>query len=584
MARIYPSNRSYVYSKAPISEMRAYDELRKLSKDFVILYSVPRTIARREKHFLWYENDFIIIHKKYGMLFLEIKGGEIRFENGMVYQKNRRTNEEKQLLDDDPLNQANKGIQYFRNLLNRKFSGIEEKWSFEPVVWFPDIRNIPYEKLPEVYKPRKFAILNELAFEEKSGVSLEEKIISIFKNYNADKKQGITDDELERIIEMIAPELDLVPSMSSIKSDLDYAFIRLTNEQQGLLDYIQEQNVCTIQGVAGTGKTQIAKEAAKRFSAEGRKVLFLCVTTLLCNQLRSSFPDDNIDYYTMPGFVSKITNKKVADRKQTLDELKKCIDLLIDNFTYDDIIIDEAQDFFNDEIIALKTLCELKDDPNWHFFVFYDKNQVVLTEGVPQWIKDSECRLVLTKNCRNSYEIAKTAYNVIDTEINQRISDIKGDIPKVLFSKNNSLSDLAEIINYYKSEEGGLYQDNEITILTLKTENTSILKDANQICGIRLAKTTPDDKSVFFTTARRFKGLESKVIIVVDIDETSFSDTEQKRDFYVACSRATHSLVLFVDGHKENINKISDAIISDSHAQGKGRILFKTQTKEFTKC
>ena len=44
----------------------------------------------------------------------------------------------------------------------------------------------------------------------------------------------------------------------------------MTNEQTGLLDYISEQKNATIQGVAGTGKTLIAKEAARRLGAEGR--------------------------------------------------------------------------------------------------------------------------------------------------------------------------------------------------------------------------------------------------------------------------------------------------------------------------
>ena len=62
------------------------------------------------------------------------------------------------------------------------------------------------------------------------------------------------------------------------------------------------------------------------------------------------------------------------------------------------MIIDEAQDFHNKEVIYFKEFAEIKDG---HFFAFFDKNQVVLSEEVPAWITDSECKLLLTKNWKS---------------------------------------------------------------------------------------------------------------------------------------------------------------------------------------
>lgn len=79
---------------------------------------------------------------------------------------------------------------------------------------------------------------------------------------------------------------------------------------------------------------------------------------------------------------------------------------------------------------SFKELCELKDG---HCFVFYDKNQVVIYDKTDShtsvkeaehqilpWIAQSECRLLLSKNCRNTIEIAKTAYSVIDYDVLQK--------------------------------------------------------------------------------------------------------------------------------------------------------------------
>jgi superfamily I DNA and RNA helicase len=66
-----------------------------------------------------------------------------------------------------------------------------------------------------------------------------------------------------------------------------------------------------------------------------------------------------------------------------------------DSLDFDVVIIDEAQDFDNGEILYFKDLAELRAG---HFFVFYDKNQLLSTSEVPEWIRDSECKL-LTRNC-----------------------------------------------------------------------------------------------------------------------------------------------------------------------------------------
>jgi superfamily I DNA/RNA helicase len=73
--------------------------------------------------------------------------------------------------------------------------------------------------------------------------------------------------------------------------------------------------------------------------------------------------------------------------------------------------------------------------------------------------------------------------------------------------------------------------------------------------------------------------LESPVVIIIDIDENAFADDEQKRIFYVACSRATHQLCLFVTGDKAIINKIGLAINGGKNFAPQGKIIMKTQSQ-----
>ena len=91
-------------------------------------------------------------------------------------------------------------------------------------------------------------------------------------------------------------------------------------------------------------------------------------------------------------------------------------------------------------------------------------------------------------------------------------------------------------------------------------------------------KRDPDENGVLITTARKFKGLENKVIIITDIDEICFSDSAIKKVFYVACSRATHHLSLLIGGGSEKIASIAAAIPGTGFS-GKGKIVLKTKTK-----
>ncbi|WP_418588238.1 ATP-binding domain-containing protein, partial [Ruminococcus sp.] len=100
--------------------------------------------------------------------------------------------------------------------------------------------------------------------------------------------------------------------------------------------------------------------------------------------------------------------------------------------------------------------------------------------------------------------------------------------------------------------------------------------NTNKIAGIPITH-EKSNSSVLFTTASKFKGLESRVVIIVDIDDSCFQNESKKRLFYVACSRATQRLALFINGDDSVIQKMADTINSKSRFASKGRIAMKTK-------
>ena len=62
---------------------------------------------------------------------------------------------------------------------------------------------------------------------------------------------------------------------------------------------------------------------------------------------------------------------------------------------------------------------------------------------------------------------------------------------------------------------------------------------------------------IWFTTVRKFKGLEADVVIVVDVDGDSFSTEQKKSAFYVGASRAKiHLDILACFHHQAEVSKL----------------------------
>ena len=569
-AMMYPQKEDI--SELPFSEREVYEFLEKLGDGYVIFHSVQWMKRSSKWKSTWKENDFLILHKKLGALVLEVKGGDIVFRDGAFNQINQATKEVHILSEkkrNDPLSQAIDGIYHYRRALSNIAWDLDSRFPVEAAVWFSscEIKD-QIHTFPMSYREASGAILGFESFAKGP-----QAIYDIFEFYGSRSKVQITDEEFNKIVEMIAADFELITAPGAKKNALEKAFLKLTNEQTGLLDYISEQNCATIQGVAGTGKTLIAKEAARRFGAEGRKVLFLCFNRMLYHYLAHMYPYENVTYCNIHTFIAKYGSDP-RDLPSPKDRAQALMDIGWDSLDFDDVIIDEGQDFDNDEIIYFKEFCQLVDG---HFFVFYDKNQLLTTSEVPRWILDSECKLVLTKNCRNTYEIALTSYNVIDVELNQKITMVNGDQTSISFVKGDPLMKLSRLIKYYTDERNG-YSCSDIVILSLKREEDSILNGIHKLAGIPISRER-NNSSILFTTAIKYKGLESRVIIITDIDENAFANEEKKRVFYVACSRATQRLSLFVNADEDGVRRIADAIGGSRRFAPQGKIIMKTQSQ-----
>lgn len=540
MARMIPKelkdfNNSY-------GEKSVFEALQKLSDEYMVFHSVKWNNRNEKGRVVWGESDFTIFHPQKGIIVIEVKSGGIEYSDGKWIQT--RMDNGKKFAMSCPLSQAGRSKYRFIDLLKERLSS-GYYCMVEQAVWFPSVSSKDIiGSLPPQYT-------KEIVLLEGALLHPQKYIEDIYEYYDSQHHTYLDSANSATVINAFAPLFNAVPSMSAKRSEWEYCFLRMTNEQNILLDYLEEQQIAAIQGSAGTGKTMLAVEKARRL-AEKEPVLFLCFNKFLYEYLKSTFPNENIKYANLFSLACKkmrVPNVDLSDIEYFLNHYNEY------GWEYKHIIIDEGQDFEEKEIQLLQMIAELTQGC---FYVFYDKNQLIQRRVLPTWLNNSECRLVINKNCRNTFQIASTSGKTIHITPKLPNGAVQGDMPNFYVAPNQSmiLKQIEVLIAKYLHNGFSHYQ---ICILTMKTESVSFLNGIEKIGKYRLTAHR-NEQEIMFTTARKFKGLEADVIIIVDVDRTTFLDDEDRRIFYVGTSRAKHYLDIMFFGNEVELSALANAI------------------------
>ena len=77
----------------------------------------------------------------------------------------------------------------------------------------------------------------------------------------------------------------------------------------------------------------------------------------------------------------------------------------------------------------------------------------------------------------------------------------------------------------------------DMVILSIHRTESSPLHNVTSLASIPLSERKESGK-VWFTSIRKFKGLEAKAVLIVDFRFSELEDELARRIFYVGCSRA----------------------------------------------
>jgi hypothetical protein len=472
------------------------------------------------------EADFLIFHPDKGFVVIEVKSGGITCSDGVWRQMNQQTKVERVIAD--PAAQAERS----------RFNLAEKIQPYLPAgegclsghaVWFTAI-----ERKTFTYPPN---YVRDIVLDRTDLANPLPAIERLFRFWNSKHAyrdmHRLSHAGKERLLVALAPEVNAAASLRSPVDERDEQMVRLTREQTRVLDFLEEQTTAAICGRAGTGKTFVAWEKGRRLAARGERVLFLCYNAALKDFLRSRNSD-------LPALEVHSFHSLAARQVGPEDDLRrlesKFIDYAIgggDKLPYRHILIDEAQDFADEWLQALQLL----RDPDGIFYAFFDRYQMINREDFPATLDRLECRLVLDTNCRNTRQVARTSLSFMELERFGAFKAVDGPSPRVhiVANERERLARAGEIVT--RKLSGGEYQPHEIAVLVFDPA----ARIEGKVGGFRIADRI-EEGSVCCTSIRRFKGLEAKVIILLDASAKALGTAQRCREFYVGTSRAMHEL------------------------------------------
>ena len=359
---------------------------------------------------------------------------------------------------------------------------------------------------------------------------------------------------LDELVHLLSPSWELHAPLAAEFVDEEREIVRLTTQQFNLLDFLGSRRRVVIYGCAGSGKTTMAMEQAKRMARQGFRVLLTCFNRNLAEYMASdaTLPKE-IEVCHFHGLCTKMARRaelssQLAHGQGTQTWYDHTLPNLLQEATelvgpqYDAIVVDEGQDFKDHWWLPLQFL--LPDPDRGIVYISFDDNQnVYRTAGE---LPDGLDGFHLTNNIRNTQHIHHTVLEFYRSDVKPDSKGPPGRPPEVHFYANDQALKqyLRQALHRLTVQEGIAGED--IVILTPRSREHSVLWRFGALGNFRLTnRWPPGHNEVYCTSVYMFKGLESPVVILAEVYPSTNQDIEAV--LYVACSRARNHLVVLAN-------------------------------------
>lgn len=343
-------------------------------------------------------------------------------------------------------------------------------------------------------------------------------------------------DGLAALRDFLAKPFTLEFSLGARVAESVEELTYLQPEQYLVLDHTADLQRALLQGGAGTGKTMIAMEAARRSAESGARTLLTCFNRPLAIEMKRRLGERH--ELALDNFHAICTGMSGGDI--SLDRAADALSQRVaadPSLKWDRIIVDEGQDFREDWWIALEEA--LKEDGS--LLVMADTNQRLYHDRA-LLVRDLELIPIrLTRNLRNTKRVHEAA------SVHYQGHAITPDGPAGIDVEWFSGATGDGLVSLAIAQLRRLTMNDEVapSDIAILLPNQSWVTRFDELNRTKIPVSSAEDMAgdaVIVDTIRRFKGLERPVIVAVLAPDDALVELA-----YVAFSRASAHLLIIAE-------------------------------------
>lgn len=512
------------------------------------------------------EIDFLVAHRTLGLLYIEVKGESVeRRRDGKWY----RGEEVIQCPLGQVIRHAHEFTRCLRDGWDRVGNGARLPLAFGYALAFPFTPRSAFNDGPDLSV--------EIVIASEDTGDIGSYVVNAMESWREHWDPGppLGEADYRKFIDQVLnPRIRLDASLGGQLARESDALEYNTESQDVLfslyLDQTRGPNLrLRVRGGAGTGKTRLCLEIARDHASAGRRVLLLCYNIHLATWLRrqvQSWGDrgGGGDVWHFHGLCEEALRTLGREPLALAGADKAAVDRYFRHELpyalwqavgagavekWDTVLVDEGQDFIELYWLVLEQCLR----PGGSIVAFHDPQQDIFRattagpDGHHTLLEDYAALHPLTVNLRNSKRIVHWLREHLGCDIAQaHRQSPEGDVGPERRLQEGGARGRHQVEELVRELTGGQKRvsPEQICVLTLSSQVPSVLDGAATLAGFPLTGDPFDrEGKILRTSARKFKGLESDVVIVVDVDPALRKELEA--NLRVACSRARHLLYVF---------------------------------------
>ncbi|AZD79037.1 nuclease-related domain-containing DEAD/DEAH box helicase [Pseudomonas chlororaphis] len=546
----------FIDESAPPGEVELYRKLESAQCSWIVIHSLdlaPSNHSRRT------ELDFVILIPDVGILCVEVKSHrEIGFDGSRWYPES---------ITKSPFRQA----QDARFALRRRLVERLATFSQVPVVHCCIFPRADFAVPPNL-SVQPYEVMDRGRFQ---ACITGDVLCNALKNMalriiDADPmitplKVPVSGLQGEEFVNFCFPIRTRRPEKDAEIRYREEELEKLLREQQHPVLLLAEYNSrVLVEGGAGTGKSLIGLEVARRKAAQGLRVGYLCFNRLIGQWAASKLEGDQNPLLVGGSALSvlmSLTGIKVPDNPG--DDFWSLLPLDIqDRLTdpsyahdarFDYLVIDEAQDILGrpDLFDCIRLLMDGDLDCGRYLMLGDFRNQVLTSVAALEppltAIRSYATRWLLMENCRNYKAIGQIAMKLSEADQDTYSGYLRqggGLHAWNLALYQDAADQIRQIIECIEAALASGFHEEDITVLSFGAEQQSVLPLLrNTYRRPFVSAGAMGGKGIRWSTVPAYKGLENKIIIITDVTPSN-SGFDRTR-FYTGITRTQERLYLF---------------------------------------